>query len=61
MKYIGLLLVLIGAGVFTLPMWLPSVADVSVTGETFTRAGQVGGAVAGVGLVLFVIGLFRRR
>ena len=60
MKYLGLLLVLVGAGVFTLPFWLPRVAEVTVTAETFARAGQVGGAVVGAGLVLFVIALFRR-
>ncbi len=61
MKYLGLLFVLIGAAVFSLPHWLPAVAEVTVTGETFARAGQVGGAVIGIGLVLLLIGLFRRR
>ena len=60
MKYLGLLLALIGAAVFTLPHWLPGIASVTPTPETFARAGQVGGALAGIGIVLFVIGLFRR-
>ena len=61
MKYLGLLFVLVGAAVFSLPHWLPMVAEVGVTGETFARAGQVGGAVFGLGIVLVLIGLFRRR
>ncbi len=61
MKYIGLMFVLIGAAVFSLPHWLPMVAEVRVTDETFTRAGQVGGAVIGLGIVLVLVGLFRRR
>ena len=61
MRYLGLLFVLIGAAVFSLPRWLPAVAEVRVTAETFVRAGQVGGAVIGIGVVLLLIGLFRRR
>lgn len=61
MKSLGLLVALIGAAVFTLPVWLPAVAGVSPTGETFARAGQVGGALAGVGLVLLLAGFLRRR
>ena len=60
MKYLGILIALVGAGVFTLPLWLPRVAEVTVTGETFARAGQVGGVVFGAGVVLFVVALFRR-
>ena len=57
----GLLFVAIGAAVFALPHWLPALAGARVTAETFLRAGRVGGAVAGIGIVLFLIGLFRRR
>ena len=61
MRLVGVLLAAVGAGVLTLPVWLPRVADVTVTPETFERAGQVGGALAGFGVLVFVIGLFRRR
>ena len=61
MKYLGLLVAATGAAVFALPLWLPRVAAVGPTAETFVRAGQVGGALAGVGIVLFVIGLLRPR
>lgn len=61
MRFIGLLLAVIGAAVFTLPHWLPLVARATVTAETFVRAGQVGGALIGAGVVLFLFGLFRGR
>jgi hypothetical protein len=63
MRWIGgLFVIAVGAGVFTLPHWLPDLAPgVTVTPETFVRAGQVGGAIMGLGVVALIIGLVRRR
>jgi hypothetical protein len=57
----GLVVIAIGAGVFALPYWLPEVAEVTVAPEAYAMAGQVGGAIMGLGVVAMVIGAFRRR
>lgn len=57
----GFLLAIVGGAVFTLPSWLPQVADVTAQPEAFAVAGQIGGALIGAGLALVVLSLFRRR
>jgi hypothetical protein len=60
MRLGGLLLILVGAGVFSLPFWLPRVAEVTAALGAFEVAGQIGGGLIGVGVVFLLIGLFRR-
>ncbi|RJY08298.1 hypothetical protein [Aurantiacibacter aquimixticola] len=61
LRALALLLIGLGTVVLTLPYWLPSVAEVRVTGETFARTGQVGGAIIGIGIAVLVVAVFRRR
>ncbi len=43
---------IVGMAVFLLPYWLPALAEVQVTDETFVRCGQIGGGLIGLGVVV---------
>ncbi len=57
----GVLLLIIGLAVFSLPYWAPLVSDVRVEPEAFKRSGQVGGGVIGVGAALIIAALIAGR
>ena len=58
---LGLLLVVMGAGLFAAPFFPPASWPDEARARAFDMGGMIGGAMIGVGLVAMVVGLLRRK
>lgn len=58
LKFIGIIILIVGAGIYLLPVIAPPSGDAT---ELVSRTSTIGGGFIGVGLVMTVIGFIKAK